>query len=171
MSKSVIFAKTRLGQDEIASRSGKLTPRERRLLIFTDGKRPVDELQRMLQVDDLRPLLERLAEAGLIERIGSARKTPAQPTSAPQLPTITVFRALPDPPDPRQLELARNYLVNSLKTFCSPQANQQLIAAALAAKTHDELRWQFEPWLHAITQTLQGKLRAEELRAHLLKII
>ena len=82
------------------------------------------------------------------------------------MPTITVFRPLPATPDPRQLELARNYLVNSLKTFCSPQSNQQLIAAALAAKTHEELRWQFEPWLHAITQTPQGKLRA-----HLLKII
>ena len=167
----VVFAKTRKGQDEIASRAGGLTPRERRLLIFADGKRSLDELQRMLQADDLRPILEKLRKAGYIEAVDAASQIAARPAAAPSLPTITVFRTLPEPRDPKQLELARNYLVNSLKTFCSPQANQQLIAAALAAKTHEELRWQFEPWLHAITQTLQGKLRAEELRAHLLKII
>ena len=167
----VVFAKTRKGQDEITSRAGGLTPRERRLLIFADGKRSLDELQRMLQADDLRPMLEKLRQAGYIAAIDAASEVGASPTTAPSLPTITVFRPLPGQPDPKQLELARNYLVNSLKTFCSPQANQQLIAAALAAKTHEELRWQFEPWLHAITQTLQGKLRAEELRAHLLKII
>lgn len=166
----VVFAKTRKGQDEIASRSGGLTPRERRLLIFADGKRSLDELQRMLQADDLRPLLEKLRQAGYIEAVDAPSQA-ASPSAAPVLPTITVFRTLPEARDPKQLELARNYLVNSLKTFCSPQANQQLIAAALAAKTHEELRWQFEPWLHAITQTLQGKLRAEELRAHLLRII
>lgn len=167
----VVFAKTRKGLDEIASRSGGLKPRERRLLIFVDGKRARDELQRMLQADDVRPLLEALQQGGYITAVAADSQSLARPAAAPVMPTITVFRTLPEPRDPRQLELARNYLVNSLRTFCSPQANQQLIAAALDARTHEELRWQFEPWLHAITQTLQGKLRAEELRNHLLKII
>ena len=65
----VVFAKTRKGLDEIASRSGGLKPRERRLLIFIDGKRPLDELQRMLQADDLRPPLENCSIAATSSRL------------------------------------------------------------------------------------------------------
>lgn len=166
-----VFAKTRKGHDEIASRSAGLTPRERRVLIFADGKRSIDELQRMLQSEDLKPTLEMLQQTGLIEAISTHGKAGAQPAAAPVLPTITVFRPLPEAPNAKELELARNYLINALKTFCSPYAHQAIIEAARAARTHEELRWQFEPWLNAITQTPQGKLRAEELRSQLLKII
>ena len=34
----VVFAKTRKGQDEIATKAGGLSPRVRRVLIFVDGK-------------------------------------------------------------------------------------------------------------------------------------
>ena len=44
----VVFAKTRKGQDEIATKAGGLTPRVRRVLIFVDGKRSVDEVRGML---------------------------------------------------------------------------------------------------------------------------
>ena len=37
----VIFAKTRKGHEEIETRSGGLSPRVRRVLIFVDGKRSV----------------------------------------------------------------------------------------------------------------------------------
>lgn len=42
---AVVFAKTPKGYEEVASRSGRLTPRVRRLLIFVDGKRSLDELR------------------------------------------------------------------------------------------------------------------------------
>lgn len=168
----VVFAKTRKGHDEIASRSAGLKPRERRVLIFADGKRGIDELQRMLQSEDLKPTLDLLQQAGLIEAVSPQGKASAQPAeSARVLPTITVFRPLPEAPNAKELELARNYLINSLKTFCSPFAHQAIVEAARAARTHEELRWQFDPWLNAITQTPQGKLRAEELRSQLLKIL
>jgi hypothetical protein len=170
MKMGVVFAKTRKGHDEIASRSGGLTPRERRVLIFADGKRSIDELQRMLQSEDLKPTLDMLQHAGLIEAVSPHGKTGAQPATA-ALPTITVFRPLPEPLNTKELELARNYLINSLKTFCSPHAHQAIIEAARTATTHEELRWQFDPWLNAIIQTPQGRLRAEELRNQLLKII
>ena len=49
----VVFAKTQKGHDEIATKAGGLTPRVRRVLIFVDGKRSVEELRTMLLADDL----------------------------------------------------------------------------------------------------------------------
>ena len=67
---AVIFAKTQKGHDEITSKSGGLTPRERRVLIFVDGKRTVDDLRGMLQSDDLQHTLGMLEEVGYIEVTG-----------------------------------------------------------------------------------------------------
>ena len=47
----IVFAKTRKGQDEIATKAGGLSPRVRRVLIFVDGKRTVDLSQRHDQKD------------------------------------------------------------------------------------------------------------------------
>ena len=64
---AVIFAKTRKGHAEIETRAGGLNPRVRRVLIFVDGKRPVEELRGMLQSDDLQHTLGMLEEEGFIE--------------------------------------------------------------------------------------------------------
>ena len=53
----IVFAKTRKGQDEIATKAGGLSPRVRRVLIFVDGKRTVDDLRSLLQSDDLQHTL------------------------------------------------------------------------------------------------------------------
>ena len=62
----VIFSKTRKGHDEIENRSGALSPRVRRVLIFVDGKRSVEDLRGMLQSDDLQHTLGMLEEDGFI---------------------------------------------------------------------------------------------------------
>lgn len=168
----VIFAKTQKGHDEITSKAGGLTPRERRVLIFVDGKRTVDDLRGMLQSDDLQHTLGMLEEVGYIE-VAGVKNNAGEPQPAPgePLPSISAFRPIPDPPNPKEMEMARNFILNSLKTFCGPFAHQGIVEAAFSAKTHEELRWQFDPWFHAIMQTSQGKRRAEELRAQLLKVI
>ena len=168
----VIFAKTQKGHDEITSKAGGLTPRERRVLIFVDGKRTVDDLRGMLQSDDLQHTLGMLEEVGYIE-VAGVKNDAGEPQPAPSepLPSISAFRPIPDPPNPKEMEMARNFILNSLKTFCGPFAHQSIVEAAFSAKTHEELRWQFDPWFHAIMQTTQGKRRAEELRAQLLKVI
>jgi hypothetical protein len=45
---TVIYAKTQKGLTEMESRSGEIGPRVRRLLIFVDGKRSVDQLKAMV---------------------------------------------------------------------------------------------------------------------------
>ncbi len=168
----VVFAKTQKGHEEITTKAGGLTPRQRRVLIFVDGKRSVDELRGMLQADDLQITLGLLEEQGLIEMAsvkdasGAVKPAPAEPQ-----PSISAFRPIPDPPNRKEMDMARNFIQNSLKTFCGPFAHLEIVEAAFAAKTHEELRWQFDPWFHAIVQTRDGKRRAEELRSQLLKVI
>jgi hypothetical protein len=162
----VVFAKTARGQEEITAKSGGLTPRQRRALIFVDGKRSVDELRDMLQSDDLQHTLGLLEEAGFIEVA-----TPAPASVGGEAPSITAFRPLPDPANPKELEMAKNFIMNSLKTFTGPYTHLTIIEAAFAARTHKELREQFGPWYNAIVQTREGRRRAEELRGQLLQVI
>lgn len=169
----VIFAKTAKGQEEVATKSGGLTPRQRRVLIMVDGKRSVDELREMLQADDLQHTLGLLEEDGHIAMasIREAVSGELKPPPAEGLPSITAFRPEPDPPNAKDMDMARNFMQNTLKTFCGPFAHLDIVERAFAAKTHFELRLQFDAWFHAIVQTREGKRRAEELRTMLLKVI
>ena len=166
----VVFTKTPKGQEEIARRSGGLTPRQRRVLIFIDGKRTVAELREMVQSDDLQHTLGMLEEEAYIE-VASVLDELGQAT-APDgpLPSITAFRPM-DEVGPRELEMAKNFMMNSLKAFVGPYSHLSIIEAVFAAPDHEQLREQFGPWFAAITQTIQGKRRAEDLRSQLLKII
>lgn len=168
----VIFAKTDKGQAELTQKSGGLTPRQRRVLIMVDGKRSVEELRELLQNDDLQHTLGLLEEAGFIE-IGGMQNAAGDFQEAPSgpLPPIDAFRPLPEPPNAKDIELARNFIQNTLRTFCGPFGYLHIIKAVHAAKTHEELREQFAPWYHAIVQTRDGKRRAEELRTLLLRVI
>ena len=168
----VIFAKTEKGQTELTQKSGGLTPRQRRVLIMVDGKRSVDELRELLQSDDLQHTLGLLEESGFIE-IGGLLNATGTPQAMPAgpLPAIDAFRPLPDPPSPKDMALARNFIQNTLKTFCGPFAHLDIVEAAYAATSHEELRQQFAPGFNAIVQTRDGKRRAEELRSLLLRVI
>lgn len=168
----VIFAKTAKGQEELTARSAGLTPRQRRVLIMVDGRRSVDELRDLLQTDDLQHTLGLLEESGLIE-MSSVHDEAGEAVPAPEgnLPPITAFRPAPVPPSPKDMELARNFIQNTLKTFCGPFAHLHIVEAAHAAKSHEELRQQFDPWFNAVVQTREGRRRAEELRELLLRVI
>ena len=169
---TVVFIKTAKGQEEITAKTGGLTARVRRVLIFIDGHRTVSEIGEMLHASDLQNTLDMLEEAGFIEVVGSvSRAAKSQITPDEGLPATPSFRSAPDPVDPKELEMAKNFIQNSLKTFCGPYAHLEIVEAAYAAKTHEQMREQFDPWYHAVVQTNQGKQRAEELRSQLLKVI
>ncbi|MBI2306951.1 MAG: hypothetical protein HYU78_06570 [Rhodocyclales bacterium] len=165
---SVIFAKTPKGVSEMETRSGGLTPRVRRLLIMVDGKRTVEDLRAMALADDLTHTLGLLEEEGYIQ-VHQALDVAADDNGA--LPSITAFRELPESPDGRELDMARHFIVNTLKTFCGQMTHLTIVEAAFTAKTHAELREVFGPWYHAMVETREGRRRAEELREDLLKVI
>jgi len=167
----VVFAKTRKGQDEIATKAGGLSPRVRRVLIFVDGKRSVDELRSMLQSDDLQHTLSMLEEAGYIE-VSSVTDAAGKSASA-QLPLapITAFRELSASPDPVCLQQARNFMTNTLNTFVGTLGNTSLLDRIEQAAGHAELRTLYDEWYHAIVMSRDGKREAEGLRGKLLAVI
>lgn len=169
---AVVFAKTKKGQDEIEHRGGGLTPRVRRLLIFIDGKRSVDDLRALHVADDLTHTLGSLEEQGFIELHGTqdnSGKVTAIPPGQP-LPSITAFRPLPDP-DPLNLAKARNFMNNTVNVFAGAVGTSTLIDHIQNATTHEELRALFDDWYYAIVSSRDGKREAETLRAKLLQVI
>lgn len=167
----VVFAKTPQGQAEITSKAGGLTPRVRRVLIFVDGKRSVDELRGMLQADDLQHTLGLLEEAGYIE-VASATGAAGAPLPASlPLPSITAFRELPAKPDPMHQQQARNFMMNTLNAFVGSLGASSLLDRIEAADGHHGLRALYDEWYHSIVMSREGKREAETLRSKLLLVI
>ena len=160
----VIFAKTPKGQDEITSKAGGLTPRIRRVLIFVDGKRSIDDLRGMLQSDDLQHTLGMLEEEGYIELAGSNPQTAV-------LPAITAFLPLPESPDPLRLQQARNFMRNTLNAFVGAVGASSLITRIEGTDDHAGLRAHYDEWYHAMVISREDRREAEDLRDRLLKII
>lgn len=165
-----IFSKTRKGQEEITTKAGGLSPRVRRVLIFVDGKRSVDELRGMLQSDDLQHTLGMLEEDGYIELAGA---TPSAGISVAQQapPSITAFGELPAVYDPVRLQQARNFMANTLNAFVGALGNTSLLDRIEHADGHAELRAMYDEWYHAIVMSREGRREAEHLRTKLLAVI
>jgi len=169
----IVFAKTPKGQDEVATRSGGLSPRVRRVLIFVDGKRTVDDLRGMLQSDDLQHTLGMLEEEGYIEFHDLSGVAPAA-SQAPlpeRLPSITAFGDLPAELDPVRLQMARNFMTNTLNAFVGALGTSSLLERLEQAASHPELRRLYDEWYHAIVMSRDGKREAESLRTKLLNVI
>ena len=172
---NVIFAKTPRGAEEMARRSGALSPRVRRVLIFVDGKRGVDELRAMTNADDLSHTLGLLEEEGYIalaavrDAAGNAQATePGQ-----RLPSITAFRPLAGDADgdTQELAKARNFMGNTINVLVGALGTSSLLARIEQARTHAELRALFGEWYHTIVASRDGRREAEALRAKLLEVI
>ena len=167
----VVFAKTTKGQSEISTKAGGLTPRVRRVLIFVDGKRSVDEMREMLRSDDLQHTLGMLEEEGYIELISSnaASATVIQANQA--TPSITAFGPLPETLDALRLQQSRNFMLNTLKAFVGALGTSSLLDRIENAVDHSGLRTIYDEWYHTIVMSREGRREAESLRAQLLKII
>lgn len=171
----VIFAKTPKGHEAIEKRTGGLTPRVRRVLIFVDGKRTVEELRGMLLADDLQTTLGMLEEDGFIEMsqvtqvVGGKTVASAAPTAP--LPSITAFRELPADHDPVQFQMARNFMTNTLNAFVGSLGASSLLDRIEQSDTHVDLRALFDDWYHALVMSREGKREAEALRGKLLGVI
>lgn len=167
----VVFAKTQKGHAEIATKSGGLTPRERRVLIFVDGKRSVEELRTMLLADDLQHTLGMLEEEGYIEFHDLTGVGPADSPPPERLPSITAFGELPPQVDPIRLQMARNFMTNTLNTFVGSLGTSSLLERIERTDSHHDLRDLFDDWYHAIVMSRDGRREAETLRTKLLNVI
>lgn len=171
-----VFAKTVKGQDEIKTRAGGLSQRARQVLIFVDGKRDLAALGKMLPVEALESTLQLLCEQGYVAVAEASlpsvgQVVPVAPADVTLASINSLFRALTSISDKAELELARNFMMNTLKSFIGPYAALSVLEKVDAAQSHTEMRAQFDAWLEAIVSTRDGARRADELQSALLKII
>lgn len=175
----VVFAKTAKGQDEITSKSGGLSPRIRRVLIFIDGKRSVSDLHSVLPEEGLNAILDRLQDEGYIVPSGSPGAAPAPLTTKPSATTSknggaaenTLFTPLPEGGDPIRLQQARNFMLNTIRTFVGMVGTSSLLERIENARDHDALRALFADWEYAIATSGEGRRDAPNLRERLLKVL
>ena len=117
-----ILAKTVAGVEEIATRTRRVPPRLRTMLILVDGRRSVAELiDAAANLGDVRQALETLHDEGFVIRVGGPRPVAAvasrasaqaearsRPAPAPERPANA-------PRQRRSLALARLYLLNAME--------------------------------------------------------
>jgi hypothetical protein len=171
-----IFVKTKKGIAEIEVRQSDLSLRVRRVLIQIDGKRSVDEISAMGLTEDLSQVIAKLERDGFISFL---EETGIQPTvsknevekSEAGLPKELTFRKIPVPANPKDIEMSKNFMLNTIQNFCGPWAHLSVVKAISDSRTHEELRSNFTPWLEAIIETREGRRQSEELTASLLKVI
>lgn len=163
---SVVFTKTRKGQEEIEHRSAGLGPRARRLLILLDGKRPLDEVRTLMPDPKLDETLLVLQDGAFIEEHGGLSEVSAT-VSADVARTVTDD----GPIDPVRLEKARNFMLNSMRTFNGPYGNVDLMTRINECRSGGALHGLVGDWLDAIKLTKMGRLRAEELKIKLLEVL
>lgn len=129
MNNDSILAKTAAGQDEIATRARKLSPKMRALLILVDGRRSIQDLMDTTAgFGEVQDVLKGLKELGLVESTGRRAHSAetANRASAP-LATKSVSTVAPrqvEVPAPvipqvrvrrRSLALARLFLLNAME--------------------------------------------------------
>lgn len=165
---NLAYAKTPKGQEEIETRNHGLHPRARRVLILVDGKRQLEDLRGLCAVQDLEATISLLEQDGYIEALAAA--APNAETAANDA-TQAGFRPLPEGVVTAELELARNFIINTLRTFTGPYAKLTLMERAQGAQSHEQMRSVYADWRRAISESPQGSKRIEELSEQLLAVI
>jgi hypothetical protein len=171
-----IFVKTKKGLAEIELRQSDLSLRVRRVLIQIDGKRTVAEISAMGIADDLSLVIAKLERDGFIAFL---EETDAPPVvskvevanAQTGRPSEFTFRQISVPTNPKDLVMAKNFMLNTIQNFCGPWAHLSVVKAISASRTHEELRNYFTPWHEAIIETREGLRQADELTTSLLKVI
>lgn len=83
----MVFEKTPKGQEEVKDKAHGLSMIERRVLIFINGKRTLDDLKALPRVADLDGIISLLQTEGYISETEAATaKTSEQNTPAPNSP-------------------------------------------------------------------------------------
>ncbi len=159
------YRKTPAGQQEISTRSGALGARARRLLILVDGERGAAELRALSGDEHAQLSLQALIDSGYIE----ATEQGAQRESDAAASASAAF--VPPGGQGRDLQVARDFMMNTLRTFNGPYAKLDLVKRIHASQRAEELRALFDEWLQSVSESRIGRKRADELSARLLEVM
>lgn len=166
--------KTPQGLQELEQRKLGLGPLQRRLLIFIDGQRTTAELQALMGKTEILPLLETLVASGCVlwpggpgEAQASAPLSPAASQPQPAEPDSD----WPPPRSAKEVDMAKNFMINTLITFVGQYANPDLMKRVQAATDCSVLRDSFEDWKRCMETSSSGARRLKELEAELRKVL
>jgi len=168
-----VFFKTAAGLQEIQNRALGLPALIRRILVLVDGKRSGRELAAFVGgSDDISEVLGQLVAKGCIDARGAAQPAPA--AAAPALPDdASPLAGLPDAATrtPKEVEMARNFMVNTTNSICGQNQRLSLIKAVLACQSADELRQAYPEWVSTLNAIPAGAKRLPELREKLFAVL
>ncbi len=175
-----LFAKTAVGQQEIQTRALKLAPVSRRLLILIDGKRSASELAAFVAGSDIAELLHELLDKGCIE-VSAVLPPPATPHApAPEhktsLESDLVDHFLDKLPlastrTAKEVDMARNFMMNTVNTIFQPNTRLTLLEAILSCKTTEQIRGIYPKWAETIGSSAIGAKRLPEFREKLMQVL
>jgi len=169
MTRIPICGKTPKGVEEIEKRTQRLSVRARRVLILIDGKRDQTALAELVPGEALGEICRQLLDEGFIapvlnqgsEGAAASPKPEDVPAAAirPQLPAVELQR----------LNMARNFMTNTLATFVGHAASS-LINHVEAAHDLAHLRTLAKPWREAIALSADGRKQLADLASRLAVI-
>ncbi|WP_333706164.1 hypothetical protein [Ottowia beijingensis] len=178
---SLAFAKTPAGKSVIETRNTRLSLLERRLLLLIDGSRTGEDLSHYCTGKDVTSMLQSLIDEGFIEvcraPVASAIK-PAQPAAAdaPTAPASGPARSdlgLPPASErrPQELEMARNFMINTVNTVFQPNTRLSLLEAIQGCNTATELRQVYLQWEDTLSTSRIGLKRLPEFKKKLFTVL
>ncbi len=192
---TTLLGKTPLGVEEMQARKLGLSPLERRVLILIDGKRNFQELAAMAGNVALPDILANLMEKGCIQATGrvaapvapaaapsgvpaaAVPATPAAPAGAGAAPAgaspAGELAGLPDPAmrSPKEVEMARNFMMNTVNTVFQPNTRLSLLEAIASCKTAEDTRRVYPRWAETIASSTIGARRLPEFREKLFQVL
>jgi hypothetical protein len=176
---SRIYAKTAQGQQEIQSRALGLTPLARRVLVLVDGHRSGKDLAAFVPGNDIEVHLTELLTRECIAAVGTAA-APA-PASAPAAAAAShphdpfeddlVRLPAADTRDAKELEMARNFMTNTVNNIFGHHNRISLLESIHACQSSEALRKVYPAWAHALETNSTGKKRLPELRDKLFAVL
>ena len=184
VSLSSSFVKTDVGQREVQTRSLRLGPLARRVLILVDGRRTGQELSSFSGGGDIASLLAELLRLECIAAVDAGAASGASVAVA-----VAVASALPDasatapveddlaglPPaqtrGPKDVEMARNFMTNTVNTIFGHHNRISLIESIHLCQSAEDLRKVFPAWKHALEGKASAKKRLPELQSKLFAVL
>ena len=166
---NAVFAKTEIGQREIKTRELRLPPLVRRLLILIDGQRCGKELAPMLMGQSLDQLMAELIDKECVSLV-APDNAPVAPEAAAALASLA---ALP-PPDSRSeknLDMARNFMTNTLNAEFGLNMRLSLIEAIANCTTSADLRKIYPTWHSTMNSSKGGAKELPKLVEKLFHVL
>lgn len=159
-----IFFKTAAGLQEIQNRALGLPALIRRVLVLVDGKRSSRDLAAFAGGEDnIVDALCQLVAHGCIDT-QEPLVLDAEEDELAELPHPALR-------SPKEVDMARNFMVNTTNTICGQNQRLSLIKAVLACQSAGALRQQYPEWSRTISAMPAGAKRLPELREKLFAVL